>query len=106
MKKLSGRRRRAVCPPMKALMRYGTRTVRVVAEASGQRVVIESVREDGQVFRSSVKWTSLSPLEAGLFGGDAALASTFTFRNAATFPSMHACGKLDRALIMVKMIPD
>jgi hypothetical protein len=67
MKKLSGRRRRAVCPPMKALMRYGTRTVRVVAEASGQRVVIESVREDGQVFRSSVKWTSLSPLEAGLF---------------------------------------
>jgi hypothetical protein len=51
---------------MKALMRYGTRTVRVGAEASGQRVVIESVREDGQVFRSTVKWASLAPLDDGL----------------------------------------
>jgi hypothetical protein len=35
MKKLPVRRGRAACPPMKALIRYGTRIVRVVAEASG-----------------------------------------------------------------------
>jgi hypothetical protein len=67
MKKLPGRRRRGVCPPMRALMRYGTRTVRVVAEASGQRVVIESVREDGEVFRRTVKWASRLPPDEGLF---------------------------------------
>ncbi|QXE07464.1 hypothetical protein BJG93_37005 (plasmid) [Paraburkholderia sprentiae WSM5005] len=48
-------------------MRYGTRIVRVIAEVSGQRVVIESVSEDGRVFRSAVKWSSLSELENGLF---------------------------------------
>jgi hypothetical protein len=37
-------------------MRYGERTVRVIAEASGQRVIIESVDEDGRTFRSAVKW--------------------------------------------------
>ncbi|MCO4881765.1 hypothetical protein VOI32_39770 [Paraburkholderia caribensis] len=35
-------------------MRYGERTVRVIAEASGQRVIIESVDEDGRTFRSTV----------------------------------------------------
>lgn len=48
-------------------MRYGTRIVRMIAEASGQRVVIESVSEDGRVFHSAVKWISLSELENGLF---------------------------------------
>ncbi|MBB5502055.1 hypothetical protein [Paraburkholderia sp. MM5384-R2] len=67
MKKRSGRRRRPACPLIGALMRYGTRIVRVIAEASGQRAVIESVREDGRVFRSAVKWISLSELENGLF---------------------------------------
>jgi len=28
----------------------------VIAEASGQRVIIESVDEDGRTFRSAVKW--------------------------------------------------
>jgi hypothetical protein len=58
-------------------MRYRTRTAWVLAEASGQRV-IESVREDGWVFRSTVKWTSLSQLDAG---------ATFT-RDAAIFGSL------------------
>lgn len=31
------------CPPIGALMCYGERIVRVIAEASGQRVIIESV---------------------------------------------------------------
>ncbi|MEX3973783.1 hypothetical protein [Paraburkholderia caribensis] len=48
-------------------MRYGERTVRVVAEASGQRVIIESVNEDGRAFRSTVKWISLSVLHDQLF---------------------------------------
>jgi hypothetical protein len=43
MKKAPGRRRPAVCPPIGALMQYGARTVRVVAEASGQRAIFESV---------------------------------------------------------------
>ena len=50
------RRKATVCPPIGALMRYGERTVRVIAEASGQRVIIESVDEDGRTFRSAVKW--------------------------------------------------
>ena len=45
-----------VGPPIGALTRYGERTVRVIAEASGQRVIIESVDEDGRTFRSAVKW--------------------------------------------------
>ncbi|WP_167330916.1 hypothetical protein [Paraburkholderia phenoliruptrix] len=48
-------------------MRYGERTVRVIAEASGQRVIIESVDEDGRTFRSVVKWSSLAALEGQLF---------------------------------------
>jgi hypothetical protein len=48
-------------------MRYGERIVRVIAEASGQRVIIESVNEDGRTFRSTVKWISLSALHDQLF---------------------------------------
>lgn len=55
------------CPPTGALMRYGERIVRVIAEASGQRVIIESVNEDGRVFRSTVKWLSLSGPDDQLF---------------------------------------
>ena len=47
-------------------MRYGERTVRVVAEASGQRVIIESVNEDGRTFRSTVKWANLVEMGQGL----------------------------------------
>jgi hypothetical protein len=60
-------RKTPVCPPIGALMRYGERIVRVVAEASGQRVIIESVDEDGRTFRSTVKWASLSALHDQLF---------------------------------------
>nr|WP_193727665.1 hypothetical protein [Paraburkholderia franconis] len=55
------------CPPIGALMRYGERTVRVIAEASGQRVIIESVDEDGRTFRSAVKWANLAALDGQLF---------------------------------------
>ncbi|BDC46062.1 hypothetical protein [Paraburkholderia terrae] len=60
-------RKVAACPPIGALMRYGERIVRVIAEASGQRVIIESVNEDGRAFRSTVKWISLSALHDQLF---------------------------------------
>jgi hypothetical protein len=60
-------RKTPVCPPIGALMRYGERTVRVIAEASGQRVIIESVDEDGRTFRSTVKWANLAGLEGQLF---------------------------------------
>ena len=63
------RRKAPACPPIGALMRYGERTVRVIAEASGQRVIIESVDEDGRTFRSTVKWANLVELGAGLFQG-------------------------------------
>lgn len=55
------------CPPIGALMRYGERIVRVIAEASGQRVIIESVNEDGRTFRSTVKWASLIAVHDQLF---------------------------------------
>jgi len=48
-------------------MRYGERIVRVIAEASGQRVIIESVNEDGRTFRSTVKWANLAHPEKQLF---------------------------------------
>jgi hypothetical protein len=48
-------------------MRYGERTVRVIAEAGGQRVVIGSVDEDGRTYRSAVKWANLAGLEGQLF---------------------------------------
>ncbi|MFM0175841.1 hypothetical protein PQR33_41790 [Paraburkholderia sediminicola] len=61
------RRKALACPPIGALMRYGERTVRVIAEASGQRVIIESVGEDGCTFRSTVKWANLARLDGQLF---------------------------------------
>jgi len=60
-------RKAPTCPPIGALMRYGERIVRVIAEASGQRVIIESANDDGRAFRSTVKWTSLSALHDQLF---------------------------------------
>jgi hypothetical protein len=65
----SGSRRRKApdCPPIGALMRYRERIVRVVAEASGQRVIIESVGDDGREFRSNVKWANLEVLTGQLF---------------------------------------
>ena len=62
-----GRRKAPACPPIGALMCYGERTVRVVAEASGQRVIIESVDEEGRTFRSTVKWANLAHLHDQLF---------------------------------------
>jgi hypothetical protein len=50
-----------------ALMRYGERIVRVIAEASGQRVIIESVDEDSRTFRSAEKWISLTALHDQFF---------------------------------------
>ncbi|MEX3937258.1 hypothetical protein AB4Y32_36940 [Paraburkholderia phymatum] len=61
------RKKAPVCPPIGALMRYGERTVRVIAEASGQRVIIESVDEEGRTFRSVVKWSNLVAPEEQLF---------------------------------------
>jgi hypothetical protein len=43
------------------------RTVRVVAEASGQRAVIEPIGADGRPFRSVVKWANLAGLNDQLF---------------------------------------
>jgi hypothetical protein len=48
-------------------MRYRDRTVRVVAEASGQRAVIESIDVHGRPFRSVVKWANLAGLNDQLF---------------------------------------
>jgi hypothetical protein len=48
-------------------MRYGERTVRVVAVAGGQRVIIEAVDEDDRTFRSTVKWANLARPEEQLF---------------------------------------
>ena len=61
------KRRKAVCPPIDALMRCRDRTVRVVAEASGQRAVIESIDVNGRPFRSVVKWANLAGLNDQLF---------------------------------------
>jgi hypothetical protein len=48
-------------------MRYGDRVVRVLAEASGQRVMIESVDGEGRTFVSTVKWVNLQALSEQLF---------------------------------------
>ncbi|MGF6873416.1 hypothetical protein [Paraburkholderia sp. MM5477-R1] len=61
------RRKAPVCPPIGALLRHGERTVRVIAEASGQRAIIESVHEDGSTFRSTMKWANLAALHDQLF---------------------------------------
>ncbi|SIT49074.1 conserved hypothetical protein [Paraburkholderia ribeironis] len=56
-----------VCPEIGVLMRYGERVVRVMAEARGQRVIIESLDDDGRAVRSAVKWANLEALPAQLF---------------------------------------
>jgi len=61
------KRKKAVCPPIGSLMRYRDRIVRVIAEASGQRAVIESVDVNGRSFRSVVKWANLAGLNDQLF---------------------------------------
>jgi hypothetical protein len=63
----SRKRKKTVCPPIGALMRYRDRIVRVVAEASGQRAVIEAIDVNGRSFRSVVKWANLAGLNAQLF---------------------------------------
>ena len=60
-------RRQILCPPIGALLRYQTRIVRVVAEARGQRAMIESLDTTGRAFVSTVKWASLCELGAQLF---------------------------------------
>jgi hypothetical protein len=60
-------RREALCPPIGALLRYQARIVRVVAEARGQRAMIESLDTTGRTFVSTVKWNSLRELGAQLF---------------------------------------
>ena len=67
MTAIARKRKKAVCPPIGALMRYRERTVRVVAEASGQRAVIASIDVHGRPFRSVVKWTNLAGLNDQLF---------------------------------------
>ncbi|MFL9935074.1 hypothetical protein P0D88_39485 [Paraburkholderia sp. RL18-103-BIB-C] len=67
MNTTSRKRKKTVCPPIGALMRYRDRIVRVVAEASGQRAVIESIDVNGRSFRSVVKWANLAGLNAQLF---------------------------------------
>jgi len=66
-KKRSRMRREALCPPIGALLRYRTRIVRVVAEARGQRAMIESLDTAGRTFVSTVKWVSLCELGNQLF---------------------------------------
>ena len=66
-KKRSRMRREALCPPIGALLRYRTRIVRVVAEARGQRAMIESLDTAGNTFVSTVKWVSLCELGNQLF---------------------------------------
>lgn len=46
---------------------YRTRIVRVIAEARGQRAMIESLDTTGRTFVSSGKWNSLRELGAQLF---------------------------------------
>jgi hypothetical protein len=67
MNRTSRRRKKAVCPRIGALRRYRDRIVRVVAEASGQRAVIESIDARGRAFRSVVKWANLAGLNDQLF---------------------------------------
>ena len=64
---LRRRQARLACPDIGALMRYRDRIVRVLAEARGQRVMIESVDHNGRKFVSTVKWGSLVMLQDQLF---------------------------------------
>ena len=66
-KKRPRSRREPLCPTIGALLRYRTRIVRVVAEARGQRAMIESLDTTARTFVSTVKWKSLCELGAQLF---------------------------------------
>ncbi|MFM0728689.1 hypothetical protein PQQ53_34070 [Paraburkholderia strydomiana] len=66
-KKRSRARRQPSCPAIGALLRYRTRTVRVIAEARGQRATIESLDTAGRMFVRTVKWGSQRELGAQLF---------------------------------------
>jgi hypothetical protein len=66
-KKRSRTGRENPCPTIGALLRYGTRVVRVIAEARGQRAMIESLDTAGRTFVSTVKWGSLRELGNQLF---------------------------------------
>ena len=66
-KKQSRIRRDNLCPPIGALLRYRTRIVRVIAEARGQRAMIESLDTADRTFVSTVKWGSLRKLGNQLF---------------------------------------
>jgi hypothetical protein len=55
-----------LCPPIGALLRYRTRVVRVIAEARGQRAMIESLDTTGRTFVSAAKWDSPRELGAQL----------------------------------------
>jgi hypothetical protein len=66
-KKRSRSMRNDLCPPIGALLRYRTRIVRVIAEARGQRAMIESLDTAGRTFVSTVKWNSLRELGVQLF---------------------------------------
>jgi len=65
--KLRRRRKEPACPDIGALMRYRDRIVRVLAEARGQRVMIESIDHNGRTFVSTVKWASLVVVQDQLF---------------------------------------
>lgn len=66
-KKRSRTGREISCPTMGALLRYRTRIVRVIAEARGQRAMIESLDTTGGTLVSTVKWVSLRELGNQLF---------------------------------------
>ena len=66
-KKRSRTGREISCPTIGALLRYRTRIVRVIAEARGQRAMIESLDVTGRTFVSTVKWVSLRELGNQLF---------------------------------------
>jgi hypothetical protein len=63
-KKQSQMRLEVLCPPIGALLRYRERIVRVVAEAWGQRAMIESLDTTDLTFVRTVKWNSLRELGA------------------------------------------
>jgi hypothetical protein len=49
-----------------SLSRHG-HTVRVIAEASGQRMIVEAIGKNGAPVRVTVMTKNLAPLAAGLF---------------------------------------
>jgi hypothetical protein len=66
-KKRSRSARNDLCPPIGALLRYRMRIVRVIAEARGQRAMVQSLDAAGRTFVSTVKWNSLREPGVQLF---------------------------------------